>query len=55
MGQREVRWIAEGSWKMEASELRFEATDMEEWYSKQRRAELQASKKAKSKVYIGCK
>lgn len=50
MGQREGRWRAEGFWKTEASELRFEATDMEEWYSKQRRAELQASKEAKSKV-----
>lgn len=32
-----MKWVAEGFWKIEASELGFEATDIEERYSMRRK------------------
>ena len=35
MGQQEGKQRAEGFWKIETSELRFETTDIGGWYSRQ--------------------
>ena len=56
MGQQEGKQIAEGFWKTETSQLRFETTDTGEWYSRQWRVgKTTTKKKAKSKAYIGYK
>lgn len=47
MDQQEGKQIEGGFWKIETSELRFETTDIGEWYSRQWRAEKTAIKKKK--------
>lgn len=52
-GERErMKWIAKGFWKMQALKPGFEATDIEERYSRQRKEQNHKQQKAKRKVCL---